>query len=110
MAACHVSENALFTIVITFVVVVVINVLIVIITTVVVIHGHHQYHHQHRRRRRRRHHHNRFIIHSNLVSYQQGIGAANNTQPQACSAFWNLHHTFLAGNDRCGAGIWGRSQ
>ena len=108
MAACHVSENALFIIVITVVVVVVINVLIVIITTVVVIHGrHHQYHHQHRRRRR--HHHNRFIIHAN-VSYQQGIGAANNTQPQACSAFWNLHHTFLAGNDRCGAGIWGRSQ
>ena len=109
MAACNVSENALFTIVITFVVVVVINVLIVIITTIVVIHGHHhQYRHHHRRRRR--HHHNRFIIHSNLVSYQQGIGAANNTQPQACSAFWNLHHTFLAGNDRCGAGIWGRSQ
>ena len=107
MAACHVSENAIFTIVTTFVVVV-INVIILIITTVVVIHGHHhQYRHHHRRRRR--HHHNRFIIHSN-VSYQQGIGAANNTQPQACSAFWNLHHTFLAGNDRCGAGIWGRSQ
>ena len=109
MAASHVSENALFTIVIIFVVV--INVLIVIITKAVVIHGHHHQHRHHRRRRRRprRRRHNLFIIHSN-VSYQQGIGAANNTQPQACSAFWNLHHTFLAGNDRCGAGIWGRSQ